>query len=87
MLIDTLKEFLRDESFLVHCEQTLDELQAFVVTTTGRLAAASGSHDDAMMALGLAARIPARSMFKPQTVHKGAPVGRYRCFEAVYWKP
>ena len=39
LLIDTLKESLRDESLLVHCEQTLDELQKFVVTATGRLAA------------------------------------------------
>ena len=80
MLIDTLKEFLQDESFLVHCEQTLDELQTFVVT------AASSPHDDSMMALGLAARIPARSMFKPQAGHKGILVGRYGYFEAVYLK-
>ena len=86
MLIDTLKEFLRDESLLVHYEQTLDELQTFVVTTTGRLAAASGSHDDPMMALELAARIPARSTFKPKALHKGASVGRYRYFEAVFLK-
>ena len=87
LLIDTLKESLRDESLLVHCEQTLDELQTFVVTATGRLEAASGSHDDSVMALGLAARcvarIPARSMFKPQAVYEGAPVSQYRYFEAV----
>ena len=55
LLIDTSKESLRDESLLVHCDQTLDELQTFVVTATGRLEAASGSHDDSVMALGLAA--------------------------------
>ena len=72
LLIETLKEPLRDESLLIHCEQTLDELQTFVVTPTGWLEAASGAHDDSVMALGLAAwcaaRIPARSMFKPQAV-------------------
>ena len=81
LLIDTLKESLRDESLLVHCEQT------FVVTATGRLEAAAGSHDDSVMALDLAAwcaqRIPARSMFKPKAVYEGASVSRYRYFEAV----
>lgn len=78
---------MRDESLLVHCDQTLDELQPFVVTATGRLEAASGSHDDSVMALGLAAwcaaRIPVRSMFQPQAVYEGAPVSRHRYFEAV----
>ena len=87
LLIDTLKESLRDESLLIQCDQTLDELQTFVVTATGRLEAASGSHDDSVLALGLAARIPARiparSMFKPQAVYEGAPVSRYRYLEAV----
>ena len=87
LLIDTLKESLRDESLLIHCDQTLDELQTFVVTATGRLEAAAGSHDDAVMALGLAAwcasRIPARSMFRPQAVYEGAPVQKYRYFETV----
>ena len=53
-MIDTLKESLRDVSLLVHCDQTLDELQTFVATATGRLEAASGSHDDSVMALALA---------------------------------
>ena len=44
--VDTLKESLRDESLLVHREQTLDELHTFVVTVTGRFEATSGSHDD-----------------------------------------
>ena len=58
-----------------------------MVTATGRLEAASGSHDESVMALRLAAwcaaRIPARSMFKPQAVYEGAQVIRYRYFEAV----
>ena len=87
LLIDTLKESLRDESLLVHCDQTLDELQTFVVTATGRLKAASGSEVDSVIALGLgawcAARIQALSMFKSQAVYEGAPVSRYRYFEAV----
>lgn len=52
LLIDTLKESLRNVSLPVHCDQTLDELQTFVATATGRLEAASGSHDDSVMALG-----------------------------------
>ena len=83
LLIDTLKESLRDESLLVHCDQTLDELQTFVVTAKGRLEAASGFHDDSVIALGLAAWCAARSMFKPQAVYEGAPVSRSRYFEAV----
>ena len=63
--IDTLKVSLRDESLRVHCEQTLDELQTFVVTTTGRLEATPGSHDDSVMTVGLAAR----STFMPQAVY------------------
>ena len=55
LLIDTLKESLRDESLLIHCDQTLDELQTFGVTATGRFEAASGFHDDSVTALGLAA--------------------------------
>ena len=55
LLFDTLKESLRDESLLIHCDQTLDELQTFVVTAAGRLKAASRSHDDSVVALGLAA--------------------------------
>ena len=78
---------MRDESLLVHCDQTLDELQPFVVTATGRLEANSGFHDDSVMALGLAAScaalITARSMFKLQVMYEGAPVSRYRYFEAV----
>ena len=58
-----------------------------MVTATGRLEAASGSHDDSVMAMGLAAwcaaRIPALSIFKPQALYEGAPVSRYRYFEAV----
>ena len=70
---------LRGESLLVHCEQTLDELQTLVVTTTGWLEATSGSHDDSVMALGLAARYAARSITMQQAVYYGAPVSRYRC--------
>ena len=87
LLIDNLKESLRDESLLVHCEQTLDELQTFVVTAKGRFEATSGSHDDSVMAFGLAAwcaaQIPTQSMFEPQAVYEGASVSRYRYFEAV----
>ena len=58
-----------------------------MVRATGRLEAASGSNVDSVIALGLgalcAARIPARSMFKPQAVYEGPPVSRYRYFEAV----
>ena len=58
-----------------------------MVRVTGRLEAASGSNVDSVIALGLgalcAARIPALSIFKPQAVYEGAPVSRYRYFEAV----
>ena len=43
-----------------------------------RLEATSGSHDDSLMALGLAARYAARSITMQQAVYYGAPVSRYR---------
>jgi hypothetical protein len=44
-----------------------------------RLEATSGSHDDSVMALGLAARYAAWSITMQQAKYYGAPVSRCRC--------
>ena len=46
-----------------------------------RSEATSGSHDDSVMALGLADRYAAWSITMQQALYYGAPVSRYRCFK------
>jgi len=54
-LVDVLRELLRNEDLLVRSPKILDELMTFVVLPNGKEAANSGSHDDCVMSLALAA--------------------------------
>jgi len=55
VLIDFLKQLIREKEIGVHSPVIIDELMTFVNMPNGKQAAASGSHDDAVMALALAA--------------------------------
>ncbi|MBU97609.1 MAG: hypothetical protein CL429_00810 [Acidimicrobiaceae bacterium] len=55
VLVDYLKELIREEEILIHSPKVIDELQTFVFLSNGKTEAQSGSHDDCVMALALAA--------------------------------
>ena len=55
ILVDHLKQLIRENEIRVHSPVVIDELMTFVNLPNGKQAAASGSHDDCVMALGLAA--------------------------------
>jgi len=55
VLVDYLKELIREKLIEIHSPVVLDELQTFVFMPNGKAAAQSGSHDDCVMALALAA--------------------------------
>ena len=55
VLIDFLKQLIRESEIDVHSPVVIDELMTFVNMPNGKQAAASGSHDDCVMALALAA--------------------------------
>lgn len=57
LVIDQLRAHVRDAEIHVYDKQTLEEMQTFVVTESGRMEADKGSHDDAVMALALADHI------------------------------
>ena len=54
LIIDYLKELIREDDINIRSPKLLDELQTFVNFPNGRMAAQSGSHDDCVMALAIA---------------------------------
>ena len=54
LIIDYLRELIREDEIKIRSPKILDELQTFVNFPTGRMAAQSGSHDDCVMALAIA---------------------------------
>ena len=54
LIIDYLKELIRERELKIHSPKILDELQTFVNFPNGKMAAQSGSHDDCVMALAIA---------------------------------
>jgi hypothetical protein len=54
LIIDYLKELIREDEIKIRSPKVLDELQTFVNYPNGRMAAQSGSHDDCVMALAIA---------------------------------
>jgi hypothetical protein len=54
LIIDYLKELIRENEIKIRSPKVLDELQTFVNYPNGRMAAQSGSHDDCVMALAIA---------------------------------
>ena len=55
VLVDYLRELIRERELIVRTPKVLDELQTFVFLPNGKTAAQPGSHDDCVMALALAA--------------------------------
>ena len=54
LIIDYLRELIREDEINVRSPKILDELQTFVNFPNGRMAAQAGSHDDCVMALAIA---------------------------------
>jgi len=54
LIIDQLRERLREGTIKLHDLTTLEEMKTFVVTEAGKLEADDGKHDDCVMALALA---------------------------------
>ena len=55
LIIDYLRELIREREIKIHSPKLLDELQTFVNLPNGKMAAQPGSHDDCVMALAIAA--------------------------------
>ena len=54
LILDYLRELIREREIQIYSPIMIDELQTFVMQPNGRMAAQYGSHDDCVMALGLA---------------------------------
>ena len=54
LIIDYLRELIREDEIKIRSPKILDELQTFVNFPNGRMAAQSGSHDDCGMGLAIA---------------------------------
>lgn len=55
LIIDYLRELIREREIKLHSPKLLDELQTFVNFPDGKMAAQPGSHDDCVMSLAIAA--------------------------------
>ena len=53
LILDHLRQIIRERVLVIHSKETIDELQTFVVHANGKEAAQSGSHDDRVMSLAL----------------------------------
>ena len=56
-VLSFLEESLRTSRFRINSERTVDELNTFIITDTGKIEADKGYHDDLVMSLGLAALV------------------------------
>ena len=56
-VLSFLDEALRTSRFRINSERTVDELNTFIITDTGKIEADKGYHDDLVMSLGLAALV------------------------------
>ena len=54
LILDHLRQIIREKILVIHSKETIDELQTFVVHANGKEAAQAGSHDDRVMSLALA---------------------------------
>jgi len=54
LIIDYLRELIRENEIKIRSPKILDELQTFVNMPNGKMAAQAGSHDDCVMALAIA---------------------------------
>ena len=69
MIIDNLRELVREREIGIH-KTVLDEMASFVFQSNGSMSAATGSHDDCVMSLAIAAfaskLYPGRTGWKDQ---------------------
>tara|TARA_R110002110_G_scaffold117485_6_gene290479 strand:- start:3850 stop:5319 length:1470 start_codon:yes stop_codon:yes gene_type:complete len=71
-VLSFLEEALRSSRFRINSERTIDELNTFVITDTGKIEADKGYHDDLVMSLALAALVSADlSTGLPVEIDKG----------------
>ena len=54
LILDYLRELIREREIQIYSPIMIDELQTFVMQPNGRMAAQYGSHDDCVMALAIA---------------------------------
>jgi hypothetical protein len=54
LIIDYLKELIREREITLYSPKVIDELQTFANMPNGKMAAQPGSHDDCVMALAIA---------------------------------
>jgi hypothetical protein len=57
LIIDKLRALDREREIEINDETTLKEMKTFVVTESGKMEAEAGTHDDAVMALAIAAYV------------------------------
>jgi hypothetical protein len=55
VIIDHLRELVREKEICLHSPKLIDEMQTFVFHPNGKMSANQGSHDDCVMALAIAA--------------------------------
>jgi hypothetical protein len=88
--VSTLQEFIREQRVEILCPNVIAELKTFVFSSSGRAEAASGSHDDDVMALaiGLACLPHAAAHPVPQaTVRSTKPVDDHLWSDLDIWDP
>ena len=69
LIVDYLRELIREREITIHSPKLLDELQTFVNFSNGKMGAQSGSHDDCVMALAIACfgcKMYPRPLHRPQ---------------------
>ena len=54
VIIDHLRELVREREICLHSPKLIDEMQTFVFHSNGKMSANQGSHDDCVMALAIA---------------------------------
>ena len=54
MLVNHLKELIREEEVQVKSRQVIHELNSFVYKPDGKMEAQEGAHDDCVIAMGIA---------------------------------
>lgn len=84
VIIDNLRELVREREIGIHSKTVLDEMASFVFQSNGSMSAATGSHDDCVMSLAIAAfaskLYPGRTGWKDQ-MHV-EPKKRYSVYQA-----
>ena len=57
LMIDHLRELIREDELIIHSKELIDELQTFVHFPDGKMGAQYGSHDDCVIALAIALQL------------------------------